>query len=89
MALGHPQFYRHSDDPLWGRLPEQLKQEINEYVDNLTDIDIGQPCIWLDLETRQCRHYDYRPQMCRDFEIGNPHCERMRAAFGMQPFSEP
>ncbi len=83
MAIGHPQFYRHGDDPHWRRLPASLQQQINAHIDQLVDIDLGEPCIWLDLETRQCRHYDYRPQMCRDFEIGNPHCLRLRESQGI------
>lgn len=84
MAIGHPQFYRSTgNDPHWERLPEELKRIVNEHIASLTDVDIGQPCIWLDRQSRQCRHYDYRPQMCRDFEIGSPHCVRMRESHGI------
>ena len=83
MAIGHPQFYRHSNDPIWESLPDNLKRQINEHIDNLTEVDMGEPCIWLDMETRQCKNYEYRPQMCRDFELGNPHCLRMREARGI------
>lgn len=83
MAIGHPQFYRHSGDALWQQVPAELKQEVNQHIDALTDVDIGKPCIWLDLQTRRCKHYDHRPQMCRDFEMGNPHCQRMRESYGI------
>ena len=26
----------------------------------------GSPCIWYDATTRQCKHYEYRPTLCRD-----------------------
>lgn len=81
MALGHPQFYRNRNDPHWVGLPDGLKQQINDHIDSLTDIDIGKPCIWLDMESKQCKYYERRPQLCRDFEIGNPHCVRMREAY--------
>lgn len=83
MAVGHPQFYRQNDDPLWRAVPEDLKQQINQHVDSLVEIDLGQPCIWLDLDTLLCKHYEYRPQMCRDFELGNPHCHRLRESYGI------
>ena len=83
VAMGHPQFYRTSDNADWNRLPEDLKREVSEHIDALTDLDIGSPCIWLDMKTKQCKHYDHRPQMCRDFEIGNPHCLRMRESYGL------
>ena len=83
MAIGHPHFYRTADDYHWNRLPKPLQDEVIEYVDALTDLDLGQPCIWLDLETKQCKHYEYRPQMCHDFEVGNKHCLRLREAHGL------
>jgi Fe-S-cluster containining protein len=32
------------------------------------------PCGWLDLVTRKCRHYDHRPEVCRDFDLGGHSC---------------
>ena len=86
MNVGHPHFYRHggadgSGDPLWARVPTELQAEINEYIDSLEDVDIGQPCIWLDMKTKQCKHYDLRPQMCRDFEKDSHHCHRLREKY--------
>ena len=83
-AVGHPHFYRNSNDELWEQLPEHLKKEVNEYIDNLTDIDLGQPCFWLDPETKQCKHYEYRPQVCRDFELDSYHCHRLRRSLGIE-----
>ena len=37
------------------------------------------PCIWLDAATDRCRHYDWRPQVCRDYAIGSPSCLHDRA----------
>lgn len=83
-SVGHPQFYRNSNDELWKRVPEHLKKQVNDHVDALTDIDLGQPCIWLDPKTKQCMHYEYRPQMCRDFEVGSFHCHRFRRSVGLE-----
>ena len=86
--MGHPQFFWRPDagiaiDPHWNDVPEHLKSELETYRAGLKEIDLGQPCIWFDESTRQCRHYVHRPQVCRDFEIGNPHCLRMRADQGI------
>jgi Fe-S-cluster containining protein len=42
------------------------------------------PCIWLEPATRHCRHYNVRPQACRDFELGSPKCLELRWLRGIQ-----
>lgn len=32
------------------------------------------PCSWLDPETKQCRWYEFRPDICRDFDVGGESC---------------
>lgn len=32
------------------------------------------PCCWLDLETRECKHYEHRPELCKNFELGGRDC---------------
>lgn len=58
--------------------PEHLQAEIlaaaNQSLDERPD---ESPCIWLDGE--QCRHYDHRPQICRDFDRGCEHCVSLRS----------
>jgi len=34
----------------------------------------GSPCVWLDLETKRCRWYEFRPGICREFERGGEVC---------------
>lgn len=36
------------------------------------------PCSWFDKGTRRCRHYDFRPDICRTFEIGGKWCSELR-----------
>ena len=85
--MGHPHFWRFAQgddkDVHWANLPEPLKDQINDYVDGLTDHDLGSPCIWLDMDDRTCKHYEHRPQMCRDFEMGGEHCRRIRLSEGI------
>lgn len=72
----------------WHRLPEDLKQawlanvaqyQRPPYGDTLDTFD--GPCTWLDLETRMCKHHQYRPNVCRDFETGNAECLQWRAVY--------
>jgi Fe-S-cluster containining protein len=40
-------------------------------------------CLWLDMETRRCRHYEWRPNCCRDFLLGDGACLSWRKQFGI------
>ena len=44
----------------------------------------GTPCLWYDAPSRRCRHYDYRPLACQQFEVGGDDCldARRRAGIG-------
>ena len=67
-------------EPAFLAMPEELRRDHMAYVDGLTGSDpLGQPCRWLDLETRKCRHYEYRPKVCREFEVGGEGCLEWRA----------
>ena len=56
-------------------LPEALVEEIDSHFSGLTR---GQEplarCLWFDTATRQCRHYELRPQICREYELAGPSC---------------
>ncbi len=41
------------------------------------------PCLWFDEESGLCRHYDLRPQACRDFERSSPSCHAVRTKFDL------
>lgn len=34
----------------------------------------AKPCGFFDLATRKCRHYEHRPDICIDFEMGSDDC---------------
>jgi len=36
------------------------------------------PCMWLDLLTGKCKHYEDRPSLCRNAKIGDPFCLEAR-----------
>ena len=69
----------------WHRLPAALKAEWQDYVDSyqLPNYDgsvnsLDGPCIWLDMDTRQCKNHEYRPNICRDFKTGSQACHDWR-----------
>jgi len=45
------------------------------------------PCLWFDEATRLCRHYELRPQACRDFERNSPSCCEVRKMDANSHFS--
>jgi Fe-S-cluster containining protein len=46
----------------------------------------GSPCVWYDPASRRCRHYEHRPQLCRDeVQPGDAACRRWRRACGVGP----
>ena len=64
-------------------LPDDLFVEVIEAVQS--DRPPESPCIWLDLETRQCRHYEHRPDICRDeLECGDKACRAWRKEYKIQ-----
>jgi Fe-S-cluster containining protein len=43
----------------------------------------GTPCFWFEPKTARCRHYEYRPLACREFEIGDVDCLDARRRAGI------
>jgi Fe-S-cluster containining protein len=39
---------------------------------------INRPCGWLDRDNNRCRFYDFRPDICRTFEVGGKWCSQAR-----------
>lgn len=43
-------------------------------------------CVWYDVETRRCRHYEHRPDICRDeVQPGDDSCRNWRRSVGIDP----
>lgn len=68
----------------WKYIPEDLRREIEavEHAGVRQDGD-GLGCMWFDHATRQCRHYDQRPDVCEGFEVGGEDCRRFRRDAGL------
>lgn len=67
------------------KLPQMARIELEMYLEDLRADRLPrgeQPCIWLNLETRQCRYYEHRPNICRDALVLNDEgCRTWREAF--------
>ena len=62
-------------------LPAELIREIDENFGGLFRGQESQErCLWFDVEARRCRHYEWRPQVCRDYELGGFACLAARSA---------
>lgn len=69
----------------WHALPEDLRADWVAFVESYQTPEYGdsvdtfdKACIWFDMNSRQCRHHQYRPQVCRDFEAGSKQCQEWR-----------
>lgn len=73
------------DDADWNRLIKwrpDLVMEINADRE-VRHCDDPAPCLWFDADRRTCKHYDYRPEVCRDYEPGCQSCLDHRARVGV------
>ena len=65
-------------------LPDELKRELLTYRDRLAaggKHPRGGVCLWLNEATGGCRHYDLRPSICREFEMGSEECHSWREEY--------
>lgn len=61
-------------------LPSELIQEIDEHFGGLyRGQEPPERCLWFDAIARRCRHYEWRPQLCRDYELGGVACLAARS----------
>jgi uncharacterized protein len=47
------------------------------------EASFGSPCLWLDLASGRCRHYEFRPRACREFAVGGVDCLDARRRGGV------
>ncbi|MBS0262223.1 MAG: YkgJ family cysteine cluster protein [Planctomycetes bacterium] len=70
-------------------MPAELIQEID---DNFGGLFRGQEpqerCLWFDATNRRCRHYEWRPQVCRDYELAGRACLLRRDEYRQQIASQ-
>ena len=83
--MGYPPYIEGNDHQApernWTELPEELRRELIEYRDQYQHPPVGEldgPCFWYDIETKLCKHHQYRPNVCRDFKVGCSDCLQWR-----------
>lgn len=60
-------------------LPQTLIAEIDDHFAGLTRGQEPQgACLWFDPQSRSCKNYTFRPQVCRDYELGGRACLQRR-----------
>jgi uncharacterized protein len=64
-------------------LPRELREELHRYQEEerragFTRQERALPCIWHDGATGRCRHYEWRPDPCRDAPVGGESCRFWR-----------
>lgn len=60
-------------------LPMALINEIDAHFSGLVrGQEPQEQCLWYDSASRRCRHHEYRPQLCRDYELGGRACLSLR-----------
>lgn len=70
--------------------PAELQQEIDSQFAGLRRGQEPQArCLWFDTQTRRCRHYEWRPAICREFELAGSSCLAVRAAAARRPQPSP
>ncbi len=82
--LRTPPFYGEGDET-WQKLRAELKKGINDFLISPRSklVDEYSPCFWLDVTTGRCKNYEHRPDICRDFEVGNAGCREFRSDVGL------
>jgi Fe-S-cluster containining protein len=67
-------------------LPAHLVEEIDSHFAGVFRGHEPQDvCFWYDPKSRRCKHYDWRPQVCRDYERGSRECVNLRRPFVASP----
>ena len=92
-VVSRPPFYRvfdESGEDAWERLRADRPDVVAELHADYAERD-GQPAVRFTAHpvsgstrnSRKCRHYEYRPRACREFEMGGTDCRdaRRRAGF--------
>lgn len=70
------------DEAWWRALPRAAEEELAEYYRAVTAGEVEDrtrgddlPCLWYDAATGRCRHYEQRPEVCRDaIQPGDEAC---------------
>lgn len=78
LVNGHEAAASDEDLDRFINMPHELMQELQAYAKFLRDTEKHPNngiCIWFDEQTRKCKHYDLRPDICRhEVVVGDDGC---------------
>jgi Fe-S-cluster containining protein len=64
-------------------LPPELHWDRETHGDRWND---SLPCIWFDAEAKRCKHYEHRPEACREAVVpGDEDCGLFRRVAELDP----
>lgn len=67
-------------------LPDDLRHELLDDFERRRICDHAgrrYVCLWFDEATKGCKHYELRPSICREFEMGSEECHGWRREYGI------
>ncbi len=65
-------------------IPRDLQKEILDAQKREAELlAAARPCIWFNEATGLCRHHEHRPNVCREYPVGEELCLEARARFGI------
>ena len=83
MEMNSPPFIGRTDPELIA-LPAEVRESYEARM-RKRDADgwpDGVPCFWLDMTTKQCTHYEHRPDVCRNaLERNDAACHEWRKEY--------
>jgi Fe-S-cluster containining protein len=64
------------EDEYWDRLKRERPELVEEIDKDMkaNPFDAETPCLWYDPTSKNCKHYEYRPEICRNFLPGSVAC---------------
>lgn len=73
------------DHARFAALPYHVRETLLIYRAQLMSGEVGGDwaCCWIDQETKRCRFYDHRPDICREFEVGSEGCRCWRDEYNI------
>jgi Fe-S-cluster containining protein len=81
--LGNVNVFRPGDP---ATLPPDLRAELEAMLADFmaNGFPVGTACVWFDVEKKQCKHYEHRPELCRtEIVPGDESCRLIRMKAGM------
>lgn len=72
-SQGVPPITHKLDRP---RIPAELLAEIDASWSERAGKQM--PCLWFNVRTGECQHYEYRPEVCRQFVLAGERCMKFR-----------